>query len=329
MSPGLKMALRLPCFLRPATCEGTSDETESGRLGSGQSSAIRRLQAVSVDGTTEYDSPLSRGPSSLTMILGRQLRPCIGRSSSPTPGVTQPIHYETRGRPVTSPTKRSGVAYDRQTINTPNPLARFAHRRRTSVAVEAAIRWLPDRGLLFDFGCGPGDYLERVKAARPDLELIGFDPYAQLLETITVLSDTEAIPNSSVDVMTSLEVCEHLSDSNLSEMINLARRVLRPTGVFIVSVPIIAGPGLLAKEVNRYALHRNHSDYTAKELAAAALLGRPARRPDNVQNTHKGFDFKALRHRVSTEMQPVQHWYSPFPRLPWFANSQAFDVWKV
>jgi 2-polyprenyl-3-methyl-5-hydroxy-6-metoxy-1,4-benzoquinol methylase len=229
-------------------------------------------------------------------------------------------------------TPRRVVGYDRQTVETPNPIARFAHKRRMAVAVADVVTSAPPGGTIVDFGCGPGCYfLTAVGARREDLRLIGFDPYAgdQAVPGVRLVSNLNELEDSSVDILTALETCEHLYEPELAELVAQTRRLLRPTGYLLVSVPIIAGPVLLAKETNRMVLHRRWTDYTVKQLAKAAFLGVPAPRANDIKASHKGFDFHALHAELGSQLEMMRSWTSPFPSLPWYLNSQTFSRWVV
>ena len=51
------------------------------------------------------------------------------------------------------------VAYDRQTMNSPNPIARFAHRARMARSLNMARQLLPQGGAIVDFA--------RARASSP------------------------------------------------------------------------------------------------------------------------------------------------------------------
>lgn len=221
------------------------------------------------------------------------------------------------------------VPYHRQTVDSPNPLARFAHRARTGEALAVAAAAAPHGGQVLDYGCGPGVFLRGLGSQRPDLTLVGYDPsFPEGPATgVTMVGDTGSVPSSSIDLLTAFEVCEHLTDDELDTFLTDAVRVLSLSGVLLLSVPIIGGPGLLAKELNRVLLHRRRSDYTVPELTAAALLGRPAPRDHDVKTSHKGFDHRALRAAVGRRFVLRREWHSPFRSAPWPVNSQYFSCW--
>jgi cyclopropane fatty-acyl-phospholipid synthase-like methyltransferase len=227
------------------------------------------------------------------------------------------------------PELREPVPYNRQTVDARNPIARFAHRRRLQVAVREAAQLIPATGTLLDFGCGPGIFLRDLGAARRDVELIGYDPYAkQTFHGMRLVSDPNEIVDGRIDMLTALETCEHLTDSELSELIRIARRLLQPSGALLISVPIIGGPGLLMKEANRMVVHRRR-EYSAREILQAAFQGKPAPRHADIKLSHKGFDFRKLHSQLAAELTCERTWLSPFPRMHWSLNSQAFSLWRL
>lgn len=222
------------------------------------------------------------------------------------------------------------VPYHRQTVDSPNPLARFAHRARTGTALTVAAADAPRDGRVLDYGCGPGTFLRSLGDRRPDLELLGYDPYFPEgpAAGVTLLDDMAVVDDRSIGLLTAFEACEHMTDDELDDFLDQAERTLSADGLLLVSVPVIGGPVLLAKELNRALLHRRRSDYTLPELAAAAFLGRPAPRTDDVRTSHKGFDFRALRARIQRRFALREQWCSPFPIAPWPVNSQHFSCWR-
>jgi 2-polyprenyl-3-methyl-5-hydroxy-6-metoxy-1,4-benzoquinol methylase len=219
------------------------------------------------------------------------------------------------------------VAYRRQTIDTPNPVARYAHRQRYRLSLEQAADTVRDGGVVLDVGCGDGDFLNALAGLRPDLDLWGYDPESNHTpQHYGLVDDLASVSSRSVDLVCCFETLEHLYDREIDTFVDDATRMLAPGGRLLVSVPIIGGPPLLLKELNRVVLFRKGTDYSARELAAASVLGRPAPRPDNWRISHKGFDFRRLDDRLAAHFEPVHAAWSPFPRLPWWLNSQAFRL---
>ncbi|MGO4715646.1 class I SAM-dependent methyltransferase [Bradyrhizobium sp. 2TAF24] len=219
----------------------------------------------------------------------------------------------------------AAVSYDRQTINSPNPLARFAHRSRLVRSVALVEQHLPLHGTVVDFGAGTGLLLSSLGDRRPDAGLFAIEPYMPPAgdARLHYVREFAALP-ARPDVISAFEVCEHLSDVEISRFLWEAWEALNSDGRLIVSVPIMVGGALLLKELNRAILFRRGSDYSPSELVAGTL-GRTVPRPADRGPTHKGFDFRWLRERLRQRFVVEEQILSPLP-LPWWANSQIFFV---
>ena len=217
------------------------------------------------------------------------------------------------------------VSYREQTLDTPNPIARFAHRQRARLSLDRVAREVREGATVLDYGCGDGAFLNTLAARRPDLRLLGFDPESDHVpDEYTSVTDTGSVPDGTVAVVCCFETLEHLYDHEIDTFVAEARRVLAPRGAVSISVPVIGGPPLLLKEANRAVLFRRGTDYSARQLVAASLAGKPAPRPDDIRVTHKGFDFRPVLARLQRDFTLVDSTCSPFPRLPWWLNSQVF-----
>lgn len=220
------------------------------------------------------------------------------------------------------------VPYEKQTLDNPNPIARFAHRARFQRSKRLVLPLLSEGATLLDYGCGQGRFLHELTtetaAFQPRPTLLGYDPYmAMRYEGYEVVSDPAAIPGASVGVLTSLEVCEHLNDEETQAFIDFAARVLRPGGNLLVTVPIMMGPAVLIKEVSRSLLFRRRSDTSAGELLKAAVFGVPPRRADDIKGSHRGYDWRVTRRKLKARFTPVHLEFSPLPLLGWYGQSQA------
>ena len=217
------------------------------------------------------------------------------------------------------------VSYSAQTLETPNPVARYAHRQRYKVSFDRVTSDVRPGGTVLDYGCGQGDFLNALADLRPDLTLLGFDPESDHQpDRYAAVRSMDEVPDGSVDLVCCFETLEHLYDDEIASFLAETERVLVPSGEVLISVPVIGGPTLLLKEANRAVLFRRRSDYSVGELLAASFRGRPAPRPDDIRVTHKGFDFQALVDRLGERFEVGDVARSPFPALPWWLNSQVF-----
>lgn len=220
------------------------------------------------------------------------------------------------------------VSYDRQTVGSRNPAKRLAHRSRLRRASDITDDLLPKAGCLLDFGAGAGKFLRDLHVRRPDATLFGYDKFKgeshQGINYLTTMSD---LPDRSLDVLTAFEVLEHVIDEDRESFIREARRLLKNGGWLIVSVPIMYGPITLVKEASQMISRRRGMEYSLPELGRV-LTGRPIPRPPTTDRyqTHKGFDFRQLRSRLSRDFSIEKEILSPFPALPWILNSQMFFI---
>ena len=218
--------------------------------------------------------------------------------------------------------------YTRQTTEAPNRIVRFVHRRRLGVAIGEVAALAPLGASVLDVGCGPGQFLADLERERPDLRLLGFDPFVEMLMSkARRINDLATLEPHSMTCITVLETFEHLEDDVVTNTIGAIRELLSEDGHLVVSVPIILGPVVLAKEANRLRVHRVR-DYTTRELVGA-VFGRPAPRDRRRIVSHKGFDFRALQAQLAASFELERAWFSPFRRLPAGLNSQAFSIWRL
>lgn len=216
--------------------------------------------------------------------------------------------------------------YARQTVDNPNLLARFSHRRRHRVSVDLAVRLLPPGGTLVDFGANGGFFLEHVGETRQDVALVGIDPYHEIENDRIVNGDSlDEVETSSVDVLGSFETLEHLFDDDIGAFFESSRRVLKPGGRLIVTVPIMYGLALPVKELSRSILRRRRSDTSLGDIGRG-MFGQPIERTPHRRRSHRGFDFRVLRGETATHFDITDEFHLPFRRLPWWMNSQMVII---
>jgi 2-polyprenyl-3-methyl-5-hydroxy-6-metoxy-1,4-benzoquinol methylase len=219
------------------------------------------------------------------------------------------------------------ISYEEQTVESSNPLARFAHRARLATAVNLVTRQCEKGGTVLDFGAGPGRFLHMLGEARPDVVLVGYDPYmAPGFPEMKYVESIETVAAHSVDVLTAFEVCEHLYDHELDDLLENASRILKPNGALVISVPIMCGLAIAPKVANWMIRSRSlRSEYTPAEVLKA-MVGMRVSRPRDPRTTHKGFDFRELREVVKGRFDVVAEHLSPVPNMPWWLSSQYFAI---
>ena len=230
------------------------------------------------------------------------------------------------------------VTYARQTHDHPDPLARFAHRRRLARSMDMVLAWLTGRHgnqRLLDYGCGKGRFLNELhlrmtEEKRSNVTLMGYEPFMKSrFPTYEIVSSIGEVPAGSVDIMTCFEVCEHLNGEDTRAFIACAHEKIVKGGLLLVSVPIMAGPALLLKEYARALLFRRMPDTTFPQILRASLLGTLPARTTDLKRSHRGYDWKATRDMLKAEFGNVDVVFSPFRWMGWYGNSQAFMVVRV
>lgn len=227
------------------------------------------------------------------------------------------------------------VPYDRQTINSPNPIARYAHRQRIRTSVGITLAKLdtfadPDANVL-DYGCGPGYFVSQLNKARPNCA-IGFEPFRKDRgHGVTIVCSKDEIdPTQRFSVITLLETIEHLSPEEIDEFLDFARSVLSPSGGVVVSGPIELGPSLILKELSRSlrSLRNVHlPGYTISEFLKASIFAIAPPRWHDIRRSHKGFDFREAIQNLKARGWDVEVLgYGPLPTGTWYGNSQ-FYLW--
>jgi SAM-dependent methyltransferase len=217
------------------------------------------------------------------------------------------------------------VSYAKQTLENPNPIARFAHTRRYARSVSLSSDLLPAGGTIVDFGAGTGHMLSMLRTSRPDVKLIAIEPFMDKSPdpAIEYRSDLAAIRGA--DLVTCFEVIEHLLGNEVETFLADARQAIRPEGRVVISVPIMVGPVLPVKVASGSLLRRKLPEYSPIQLLRGTFGLSVPRVPDS-RHSHRGFDFRELRKKILTLFDVNEEFYLPFSGLPWQVNSQAFFI---
>jgi SAM-dependent methyltransferase len=220
------------------------------------------------------------------------------------------------------------ITYDDRTVNSRNPLARYAHRSRIVRSQQLCESYLPEAGTLVDFGAGTGLLLHELRERLPSADLIGVEPYMQpsYPESARYVPDLSSVGADRADVVGAFEVCEHLHEWQVKSFLSESATVLRSDGRLIISVPITIGAAAIVKKLNFILFYGNRQLSLVETLRNT--LGLPVERSSDPRFTHQGFDFRWLRELVLAKFEIEHTHLSPLPRLPWYLNSQVFFVCK-
>jgi hypothetical protein len=221
------------------------------------------------------------------------------------------------------------IPYDRQTIDSPNPIARYAHRSRIRKSLRIALSKLstPSRQRVLDYGCGSGVFISELNTVRPDCA-VGYEPFmadrtSPALPIYSRIEDIESMGPFSL--VTLFETIEHLSEEETTRFLGTCDKLLTKAGGVLLSGPVEIGPALFAKEFNRSIRHFQAPDYGVLEFLKASLLGVPGRRADDIKTSHKGFDFRrAVAFMRRSGWRVDIHSFGPLPIGTWYGNSQVY-----
>lgn len=229
------------------------------------------------------------------------------------------------------------MAYEDNTINSKNLLARFAHRSRYKLS----LSMLKDKDNLnlLDFGCGDGTFLSNAFNNNASNKYIGYEPYMESIvknqKNISIYSEWEEVENfidqnGKFDIVTCFEVLEHFSEERQDKALNNISKIMSDNGSFIISVPIEKGLPVIPKNIRRIALSYkgNEEIYTFRNIISSLLGIKPLSfskiRTGNDYLSHMGFYFSDLEVIINKYFEIKTIRYSPFSFLPYHFNSQVF-----
>lgn len=141
--------------------------------------------------------------------------------------------------------RANGISYNPAWYNS-DYFAWFAERRRWSHHAAAALAWnlQPQRAL--DVGCGNGMLLESWIMSGIDAHGIDVSPHGRAhahdfvkpaIRVLDITTETWPYADESFDVLTSVEVLEHLREGTHDHVAREAMRVLKPGGYFFIQTP--------------------------------------------------------------------------------------------
>jgi 2-polyprenyl-3-methyl-5-hydroxy-6-metoxy-1,4-benzoquinol methylase len=229
----------------------------------------------------------------------------------------------------------NAMPYRHLTVDNQFFIKRFSHRRRFRKTVRLLA--LADGLRLLDYGTGDGHLLTMLGDRPPRCELVGYEPmpsqFHDLQETvcgtpIQIVSNTGGLPDGGFDRIACCEVLEHLSERSQRRVLADIRRLLKPAGLVVITVPIEVGVASLVKNLTRIVIRQSHDEASLGRITQA-LLGMHSHREE-----HSGYIYGHVGFRhgdlvplfQSAGLRMCRRAYSPLPWVGPLLNSQVLYV---
>ena len=109
-----------------------------------------------------------------------------------------------------------------------------------------AVKNVPSDGDILDLGCGVGVLLKMIKKAKPEAYLTGVDISRVAIDSLmslNIIGLVEKIPpmkwtnDNSWDMVIACELFEHMDLDDRVYLLNEIKRILKPTGFAVITVP--------------------------------------------------------------------------------------------
>jgi SAM-dependent methyltransferase len=227
-------------------------------------------------------------------------------------------------------------------------LISWAHSSRFQIGLYLAKQFAGQRVL--DYGCGDGTFLAMIlngkhapaKAVGAELsdntvrecqERLG----QRGLDFVQIEKLGDSVHREAYDAIFCMEVLEHVVD--VDGVLDQLFRLLAPGGRLYVSVPIETGIPIIVKQAARriagwrgLADYPGNAPYTFREYLASIFAGQRQHMPRPIykendggaHHDHKGFNWRALKARLSLRFLIERQVSSP---IIWLPPAVASQVW--
>lgn len=226
------------------------------------------------------------------------------------------------------------MKYSDYTRNTKETFKKVAHGTR----FEKALKLVPltkDMKVL-DYGCGDGGFFYNLEEKVPAYNLYGFDPAflnEMDFEGATTYDDVNILlanHGGSFDVIYCMEVCEHLDDKLLYELLSNIRALSHKETIVVFGVPIETGFSGFFKNI--YRVIKGGRQGATIGIAFQSLFGIAIDRvasPIGWMGSHIGFDIKNFKRRLDYGgYMEIDAGYLPWPALGKLFNNEKYFICK-
>jgi SAM-dependent methyltransferase len=243
--------------------------------------------------------------------------------------------------------------FARKQIFSPAWLISWSHRGRFQIGLDLAREFCGKR--ILDYGCGDGTFLAMVMASpTAPRAAVGSEVHESIVEDCRArLGDNSGlsfITNDELDApahaaaydgVICMEVLEHIVE--VGPVLDRFARLLAPSGMLIISVPVETGLPLAIKQAaRRIAGWRGIGDYpgTGSYTLGEYLKTLFAGRRQHIERSaytggngepvydHKGFNWMALREALAGRFQVESIIGSPLTWLPPHLGSQVWFLMR-
>jgi 2-polyprenyl-3-methyl-5-hydroxy-6-metoxy-1,4-benzoquinol methylase len=249
--------------------------------------------------------------------------------------------------------KVGGGHYARKQLLCKSSIISWSHSSRFRLARKLVD---PHAGkAMLDYGCGDGTFLALVSDLFPsavgaDIDERQAEDCRQRLGSVAQMSFlltgqlSDSRYDGAFDVVVCMETLEHCAGRIVDDVLDDLRRLVRPDGVVIISVPIETGLVLPLKQLTRRVAgwrrlgdYRYNERYSAAELvkmvfaSGTTTIARPKYygEPGNEKSAyhgHKGFNWRWLRRKLQDYLMVAETRFSP---LAWSRGMLSSQAWFI
>ena len=192
---------------------------------------------------------------------------------------------------------------------------------------------------MLDYGCGDGHLFSFLVHKFKRQNLVGYDPNPKLLaeaapsvsagaELTTDIDSLIGKRPSSFSLIYCMEVCEHLTDKSLDELLKRITVLAAPRARIIFGVPIETGPSGFLKSIYR-AAHGGRQSASIAQALRALFNMKLERKVTDVEwyGAHTGFSHTRLRKILEQGgFRVIKTLHLPFPALRSVLNNEIYFV---
>ena len=243
--------------------------------------------------------------------------------------------------------------YAKKQILCKNKIIAWSHSSRFTTTRYLLEKYAHSNSKLLDYGCGDGTFLTTVRDLFP--QAVGCDIASDQINDCKIRL-SEVLPQASFRLINELneeqydsyfhiavcmEVLEHCLPDVVDEIISNLKRLVKPGGLILISVPIEIGPSLLLKQILRAVAgwlrqgdyKTGFESYQIEDLWKMVFATKSTAIERNIYKAnsipyygHHGFNWRSLREQLSQQFDIETTVFSPLGWLGGFVSSQVFFV---